>query len=172
MPKINEAVINYRIFEDASEMIGHASVTLPEISNMTQEIQGAGIAGTTTASIMGHVQAMTMTLNFRTVTESAIRLFEQRRHTIEVRVAQQSRNSSTGVLEVEGVKYVITITPTKLAPGNVTPASPADASGEYAVDYYAGYMNGEQLFEVDQLNYIFKVNGTDYLAEVRKALGI
>ncbi|GHU51354.1 hypothetical protein FACS1894127_7640 [Clostridia bacterium] len=172
MPKVNEAVINYRVFEDGSELLGTAEVTLPEISNMTQEIQGAGIAGTTTSSIIGHISAMMLTLNFRTVEPSAVSLYEPRRHNIELRVAQQSRNSATGTLEVSAVKYVLVVTPTKLSPGKAAPASPADASGEYAVDYYACFMNGNQMFEVDQLNFIFKVNGKDYLADVRAALGM
>ena len=48
---------------------------------------------------------------------------------------------------------------------------PADASGEHAVYYYAIYRDGKKETEIDPVNFICLVNGVDYLAEVRKALG-
>lgn len=51
------------------------------------------------------------------------------------------------------------------------PAAPSNGSGEYAVRYWATYIDGKKVREVDQLNFICYVNGTDYLADVRKALG-
>lgn len=41
----------------------------------------------------------------------------------------------------------------------------------YAVSYYATYIDGKKKLEIDPLNYIYYVNGKDYLADVRKALG-
>ena len=49
---------------------------------------------------------------------------------------------------------------------------PSNGSGEYAVRYWATYIDGKKVREVDQLNFICYVNGTDYLADVRKALGM
>ena len=45
MPKIDETVIGFAVYEDATEYMGLSEVTLPEISNMTEEISGAGIGG-------------------------------------------------------------------------------------------------------------------------------
>ena len=45
MPKIDETVIGFAVYEDATEYIGISEVTLPEISNITEEISGAGIGG-------------------------------------------------------------------------------------------------------------------------------
>ena len=56
--------------------------------------------------------------------------------------------------------------------GSVAPAAPSNGSGEYAVRYWATYIDGKKVREVDQLNFICYVNGTDYLADVRKALGM
>ncbi len=59
---------------------------------------------------------------------------------------------------------------TRAAP--LPPAAPSNGSGEYAVRYWATYIDGKKVREVDQLNFICYVNGTDYLADVRKALGM
>ena len=58
-----------------------------------------------------------------------------------------------------------------LALGKVAAASTADVSGEYAVSYYAMYLDGSKVTEIDPLNFVCIINGKDYLKDVRKALG-
>ena len=171
MARVNESVINFQVYENATEYYGMAEVTLPEISNLTQEVQGAGISGTFESVILGHIESMTMTLTFRTFIKDAVRLFEPYDHQIDLRVAQQSRDTVSGQTVVEGLKHVMKIKPKKLNPGKVAPASAADASGEYVVTYWATFIDGIKTLEIDVLNFIFFVNGKDYLADVRKALG-
>jgi len=171
MPRIDEAVINFAVYEDAVEYLGKSEVTLPEVSNLTEEIKGAGIAGNVEAVILGHTAAMSLTLNFRTVTPATVNLFEPRIHNIDLRTAQQETDTKSGEIKVRRVKYALKIKPKKFAPGKVAPGSPADASGEYAVLYYAVYIDGVKKMEIDPLNFIYEVNGKDYLSEVRSALG-
>lgn len=171
MSKINETVINFQVYENATEFYGMAEVTLPEISNITNEVKGAGISGTFESVVLGHLEAMTLTLSFRTLVKDAIALLEPRNHQIDLRVAQQDKDTVTGQTKVVALKHVFVVKPKKLNPGKIAPATPADASGEYAVTYWATFINGEKVLEIDILNFIYFVNGTDYLADVRKALG-
>ena len=177
MPKIDETVIGFAVYEDATEYIGISEVTLPEISNITEEISGAGIGGTyciggkIESVILGAIEAMSLTLNFRTVTNNAIKLHEPRQHNIDLRAAQQQKDTVKGTTEVVSVKHILVVTPKKLNPGKVATAAAAEVSGEYAVSYYATYIDGKKKLEIDPLNYIYYVNGKDYLADVRKALG-
>jgi P2 family phage contractile tail tube protein len=76
-----------------------------------------------------------------------------------------------GTITVTPVKHILVVQPKKLNPGKVSPATPAEASGEYAVTYFATFIDGQKVLEIDILNFIYMVNGTDYLANVRKALG-
>ena len=171
MAKVDETVIGFAVYEDATEYYGMSEVTLPEISNLTEEISGAGRGGKVEAVILGAIEAMTTTLNFRTVTKNAIKLHEPREHKIDLRVAQQNKNTTKGVTEVGRVKHLLTLTPKKLNPGKVATASAAEVSGEYATTYFATYIDGKKMLEIDPLNYIYFVNGKDWLADVRKALG-
>lgn len=168
---MDEAIINFAVYEDANEYLGIASATLPSLTALTQTISGAGIAGNVEAVILGHFDALTLGLSFRTVTEHAISLSEPRRHTIDLRVAQQVEDSTEGAVKVQAVKHIFSVVPKTDNPGKVAPASTADASGEYAVRYWATYIDGVLYREVDPLNFIYSVNGTDYLADVRTALG-
>lgn len=171
MAKVDETVIGFAVYEDATEYYGMSEVTLPEISNLTEEISGAGMGGKVEAVILGAIEAMTTTLNFRTVTKNAIKLHEPREHKIDLRVAQQNKNTTKGITEVGRVKHLLTLTPKKLNPGKVATASAAEVSGEYATTYFATYIDGKKMLEIDPLNYIYFVNGKDWLADVRKALG-
>ena len=171
MAKVDETVIGFAVYEDATEYYGMSEVTLPEISNLTEEISGAGMGGKVEAVILGAIEAMTTTLNFRTLTKNAIKLHEPREHKIDLRVAQQNKNTTKGVTEVGRVKHLLTLTPKKLNPGKVATASAAEVSGEYATTYFATYIDGKKMLEIDPLNYIYFVNGKDWLADVRKALG-
>ena len=161
----------FRSYEDAVDYLGISEATMPEVSNLVEEIQGAGIAGSVEAVVLGHTEAMTLTLNFRTVTSAAIRLAEPRIHNLDMRAAQQVRNATTGKIETVAAKHVMKVMPKKFSPGKLAAASAADASGEYAVSSYTLYLDGQKVIEIDPLNFIYTINGTDYLADVRKALG-
>lgn len=171
MPNINEIVTNFAVYENGTEYLGMAEITLPDISFITNEIKGAGLNGTFESVALGHLEAMTLTLNFRTLEKSAYSLLEPRNHQIDLRVAQQSTDTVSGTTKVSKVKHVLTIRPKKLAPGKAAPASPADASGEYPVIYWATWIDNVKMLEIDILNFICYINGVDWLAEVRKALG-
>ena len=171
MAKVDETVIGFTVYEDNTERIGISEVTLPEISNIVQEIEGAGIGGKYEAVVTGSFEAMSLTLNFRTVTKNAISLCEPRVHNIDLRAAQQRRDTPSNTVQIVNIKHVLSVFPKKTSFGKVATASTADASGEYSVSYYATYIDGKKMLEIDPLNYIFFVNGKDYLADVRRALG-
>ena len=168
---MDQAIINFAVYEDGSEYVGLAKATLPDLTALTQSISGAGIAGNVEAVIVGHFDAMTLGLNFRTTTKQSIKLSEPRRHTIDLRVAQQDENTTKGEIEVTKVKHILVVIPKTDKGGSVAPASQGDGSGEYAVRYWATYIDGKKVREIDPLNFICNINGTDYLAEVRSALG-
>lgn len=171
MAKVDEFVVSYAMYENGTEYMGTTEVTLPDLEFMTEELSGAGIAGTVEEVITGNMSAMTTTFNFRTVGKWTTKLLEPRVHNIDLRVAQQNMETKDGTTSVSSVKHIMKIKPKKTTLGKVSAASTADASGEYSVLYYALYVDGVKITEVDPLNFICIVNGKDYLQEVRKALG-
>lgn len=171
MAKIDEFVVSYAMYENGTEYMGTTEVTLPDLEFMTEELSGAGIAGKVEEVITGNMSAMTTTFNFRTVGKWTTKLLEPRVHNIDLRVAQQNMETKDGTTSVSSVKHIMKIKPKKTALGKVSAASTADASGEYSVLYYALYVDGVKVTEVDPLNFICIINGRDFLKEVRKALG-
>ena len=171
MSKQPEAYIDFEVYEGKTNFMGIAKATLPNINYLTQQITGAGIAGNVEAVLIGMMDIMTTTMQFRSCTDAAAKLAKPIAHQIDLRVAEQYWDSLGGQRVVQADKYVLKIIPKKTSAGNVTPASPADANGEYSTYYYAAYKDGKKLWEIDPWNYICNIGGVDYMADVRKALG-
>lgn len=171
MPKIDEGVINYAVYENDNELIGMSDVTMPDLTSITQTISGAGIAGNVEVSYRGNFDVMTMTMNFRTTTAASVDLSKPGLHTIELRAAIQYEDSESGTVSTHSIKHIMRVLHKKTGGGSISPNSPENASGEYSVRYWATYIDGKRLREIDQFNFICFIDGNDYLAEVRKALG-
>lgn len=171
MPNFDESVINFAVYEDSVEYVGMAGVTLPNLAAIVQTLSGAGIAGNVEVPVLGHYDVMSLTLNFRTTTEHSVRLSEPRRHNIDLRMAQQIEGTVAGEVKVQSIKHVLVVVPKTDTGGTVAPAAPTNGSGEYSVRYWATYIDGAKVREIDPLNFICEVNGVDYLADVRKAIG-
>ena len=171
MPNFDESVINFAVYEDSVEYVGMAGVTLPNLATIVQTLSGAGIAGNVEVPVLGHYDVMSLTLNFRTTTEHSVRLSEPRRHNIDLRMAQQIEDTVAGEVKVQSIKHVLVVVPKTDTGGTVAPAAPTNGSGEYSVRYWATYIDGAKVREIDPLNFICVVNGVDYLADVRKAIG-
>ena len=171
MPNFDESVINFAVYEDSVEYVGMAGVTLPNLAAIVQTLSGAGIAGNVEVPVLGHYDVMSLTLNFRTTTEHSVRLSEPRRHNIDLRMAQQIEDTVAGEVKVQSIKHVLVVVPKTDTGGTVAPAAPTNGSGEYSGRYWATYIDGAKVREIDPLNFICEVNGVDYLADVRKAIG-
>ena len=171
MPNFDESVINFAVYEDSVEYVGMAGVTLPNLAAIVQTLSGAGIAGNVEVPVLGHYDVMSLTLNFRTTTEHSVRLSEPRRHNNDLRMAQQIEDTVAGEVKVQSIKHVLVVVPKTDTGGTIAPAAPTNGSGEYSVRYWATYIDGAKVREIDPLNFICEVNGVDYLADVRKAIG-
>ncbi len=171
MPKQPEAYIDFEVYEGSKNFLGVASVQLPNLNYLTQQITGAGISGNVDAVLIGMVDAMAATLNFRSPTDAAVSLIKPVKHTLDMRVAEQRWDTMNTERKVAADKYVMVCVPKNFAPGTVAPAALADTNLEMSVAYYAGYLDGRKLWEVDPFNYICTIDGVDYMAPVREALG-
>ena len=127
MPRVDQSTINWAVYEDNTEYAGMAQATLPNLTALTQSISGAGIAGNVDAVIMGHFDAMSMTLNYRTMTEQAVRLSEPRRHNIDLRYAVQDEDPVAAAVQVRAIKHILVVIPKTHTPGTVAPATPEGA---------------------------------------------
>ena len=172
MARYEVVTINMMLYEDVTRFVGVAAVQLPSINQIIATITGAGIAGNLEVPISGQLEAMEVGIKFNGYTADVARLRSPGRHNIELRPAVQHEDTVDAEIVVAAEKHVMVIVPKGLSGANIAPATQRESSLTGAVRYWAHYIDGVQIHEIDVLNHIFIINGIDYGAPVRRALGL
>lgn len=170
--KVPEKLIAFRVYKDSTDYVGLADVTLPTLEAMTETVSGAGIAGEVDSPTLGHMSSMETVLNWRTVEKNALELFAPTGVTLDLRGAQQVYDSSAGKYIVRPVKVVIVGISKNGELGKFEVGTTTDTSITFETTYIKVDVDGETVLEYDKYNYIHKVGSSDYLQEVREALGL
>ena len=165
-------LINARVYNDGRDLIGTATVDLPQIQPMSETISGIGIAGEVDMPVLGHYQSMKVTLHWKGIEKEAVSLAAFKAHALEIRGEQQAYDAGTGEMKLVPVRVVLRSIPTSLNLGSFEAGSRTEAESEFEVVYLKMYVDGRQACEIDKFNYIARIGGTDYLAGVRADLGL
>ncbi|MCL1903987.1 MAG: phage major tail tube protein [Oscillospiraceae bacterium] len=168
--KINETTISFSVYAGATEYIGTAQATLPEIALKTENINGAGLPGEYEAVITGQTNALNMSLQFRGLSRDVVALMAKNNNIIELRPVSQVRDLG-GTPQLAAQKHVFSCQAKNLKPGDIAPGSPQNVTVDFAVYRWEAFENGKSVLEIDKLNFIHKINGVDQLAEIRKMMG-
>lgn len=169
---MDAGIINCALYEDGSEYLGIANITLPNTSNKKLNINGVGIAGDIDMPVPGHRDAMTVSIAFTDAPESQYKLCEMRRHILDLREAHENYNAAAGGIGIKAHKRILEVIPTSQTGGTSAPATAQGASGEYSLLSYKEYIDGKLVRHIDPINFIdIDYSGKDNLAAVRSALG-
>ena len=169
---IPERTINFNVYDDSSALLGIATVDLPDIEAMTDTVTGAGIAGEVDSPTLGHFGSMTLTINWRVPVGDVTKLQAPKTHHIEMRASQQINDPALGEVLTQSFRVVTRCQPKTLSLGSLEPSAAADTSTEFEVSYIKIFIANVEVLEIDKYNFIFKINGVDYLQNVRRDLGI
>lgn len=171
MNQIPEKLINFRVYENGSNFVGLVDAELPSLELMTETVSGAGIAGEYDSPVIGHYQSMTLSLSWRTPTGRLFALAAPKVHQLDLRGAIQVNDAANGQYRAVPLRVSLNCTPKNTEPGKLEVGSPMDSSSEFEVTYMKIWYDGTECVEIDKLNFICKIDGVDYLAAVRQALG-
>ena len=175
--KLAHGISNFLLYKEDFAFIGMTDITLPNLQMVTETLTGAGLGGNIEIVYQAFIDVMDATYQFRTFSPESAQLFEQREHKLEARAAQQSRDSITGVVAPDSVKYIFRGAPKGLNAGALAPAQGGQTQISHSLSYYCIQIkndNGQwdKVVEVDPYQYICIVNGIDYGQPVRAALGL
>ncbi|BBB91055.1 MAG TPA: phage major tail tube protein [Methylomusa anaerophila] len=172
MNEVPEKLINFRVYQDGNDLLGVADAELPSLEYMSETVKGAGVAGEVESPTIGHFGKMSLKLSWRTVTKPLVFLAKPITHALDLRGAIQNYDASSGEYKVKPLRVAVRATPKKSELGKMEMGGTGDGSNEFEVIYIKIDLDGETIAEIDKYNYICIIDGTDYLAEVRKALGL
>lgn len=169
---IPERLINFRVYADNNDLLGIATVELPELEAMSDTVSGAGIAGEVESPVLGHFGSMTTTFTWRTLEKEAISLSSQKAHAVEIRGSQQVYDAANGEYKTVAVRCALRIVPKTVSLGSFEPGAATDTEQEFEVLYLKLFIAGKSVCEIDKYNYISKFGNEDALASVRRDLGL
>ena len=163
--------IQLKLYQDAVNLCGTAKVTLPSIAHVCTTIAGAGLMGNQEVPYIGMIDNMTMDIEWDTPTGDAVKLLTPEKHQLDLRVAEEYWDTQETNVGIWPDKYVTVVRPKSFDPGSIAPMATPGSKSQFVVYYFAAYRNGKGLWEIDKRNQKFVVNGVDYWADVRRALG-
>lgn len=100
----------------------------------------------------------------------AIKLFEQKTQELEVRWVTDTVDSATGNSSVSSNKDIVKGRPKTLEGGTIENNAAQDGNLILEVLYLKHIQDGVTMYEIDKLNNVFIVNGTDYAQQIRDAI--
>ena len=158
--------------EGSSALLGVADIELPSLEYVTESMSGLGIAGELDTPVIGHFKAISLKLKWNTVNENAVILLAPKTHQLDIRASVQKFDAGNGEFGTDAVKRVARTVPKKFGVGKAEPGKKMDSETELEVNYLKLSQGGKELVEIDKLNFICTIAGTDYLAQVRGDLGM
>lgn len=163
---------NYAIWLGGNRFLGMADVTLPNLTNLTDELKGAGLGGTINMPVAAHFDDWTVTYNFHTITPEGCELLRQDGVLIEARVGIQYTDTAQHNLSIGAWRFVMRCFPRGFDLGRLEVGTKETNSIEMGLSYIKALYNGAEQFEIDKINMISRVKGTDYASAIRSAIGI
>lgn len=170
---IPEKLNDFRIYANGStDLKGVADLQLPSFEPMSDTVSGAGIAGEYDSPTLGHFQSMKLTINWKVITSEIVEFLKPQPINIDCRLANQEYNSTKGKHEFKANRVIVRGIPGPNDLGKAEKGSTYDGSTEIEILYIKIERDGRTLVELDKVNYIYNVDGVDYMSALREALGM
>ena len=164
-------VSNFSVFKDSLELIGVSDITLPDMVAIEDAIKGAGIMGEISPPTACHLSSMEMVLNWIVPDDTTMELAMGDGVDLDCYVCHQTRDTSTNRNRYKGWRFFVRGAPKGLNLGTVEVAAPGAASTTLEVYRIRGLYEDVEQMEIDKENFIYRIKGVDYAAEIRRKIG-
>ena len=168
---IPEKIVNFNIYDEGEKLIGiSGEIKLPKLEGKSETISGAGIAGEFDSQTPGHFGNIDIEIPFQTVLDKSFSLMAPEGKTIILRGSQQSYDVSAGTINFVPLKITLRVVPKGLDLGTLGVGKKTDTKNTLTVLYLKVDVDGKTMLELDKLNFIYKVNGTDVFETIREQI--
>lgn len=173
MSNIPEQITAFRVYANGTDLIGVASVELPELSNLTETVSGTGVLGEYESPATGDFSSMSVTLKWISVTEKATKALNPLLPLqLECKANEQQADMLTGAKKNIPVEITVFGTAKKAGLGSLETNKKMDNETEIEVIRLEQTVNGKQKLLLDKTNMIYAIDGVDIMIPVRANLGL
>ena len=159
----------YNVYLNGTKLIGVSDeVTLPDFEALTETLSGAGILGEIDEPLLGHFGASEIEIPFRTMNNDMFRMAVMASAlNLTLRMSTQMIWPASLRTDFLPSRIVIKGKNKTLSGGKVKQGSGTGSSLKVEILYIKIEVNQQPKFELDKVNFVYKVNGVDQLAKVR-----
>jgi len=168
--KLATKVNAYNVYLDGNKLVGISDeVTLPDFEALTETLSGAGILGEIDEPLLGHFKASEMEIPFRTLEEHMFRLASMSK-ALNLTLRASTQTIDTGNINTGAMpsRIVIKGKNKAITGGKLKQGEGTGSSIKVEITYILIEVDGVKMFELDKLNFVYKVKGVDLLAAIRK----
>lgn len=160
----------YNVYNKGKKLVGLSDeVTLPDFEALSETLSGPGFLGEIDEPLLGHFGASEIEVPFRTLNEDMFALLNQGSAVnLTLRMSTQAMHESTMATDFMPSRIVIKGKSKGFTPGKVKQGEGTGSNVKIEIVYILIEVNRKKKFELDKLNFVYKVNNVDLLAKVRK----
>lgn len=171
---LGNKTINYRVYSrengKVDSVADNTNYKRPSIEHLTDTIKGAGIMGEIDMPTIAQLGSMEGELTFRRSNEQVFGLSTPKLHEIEVRWVVDAVDSATGSVTSISCKDIVKYRVKSHDLGTIETNTSNENKISFEILYYHHIENGKSMLEIDKLNFVYKVLGIDYAANIRESL--
>jgi P2 family phage contractile tail tube protein len=163
---------NLNLFNDGNSYLGVAkTVTLPALGRKMEAYRGGGMNGPVKADLGFSDDGIQFEWKTGGLDLISLRQFGAvNASSVALRFSGPYQQDDTG--EVSNVEVVVRGRHESIEMGDAQPGEDTEHSMTTTCSYYKLTVDGEEIIEIDLLNFVEKVNGVDMLEKHRTAMGI
>lgn len=162
---------NANIYMDGNNLLGRAEeIQLPMIKHRMAEHKALGMIGS--AEFFSGIEKLECKIKWNSLYPEVLRKAANPFRTVQLqaRASLETYNSMGKLAEVPAIAY-LSGTFKEFPLGNIKAGDSAEYETTLAINYAKLIVEGEEIFEVDILENIYKVGGSDILQDYRNNIG-
>lgn len=159
----------FNAYKGGTQLIGVAGeLSLPEVTNLTDSMEGAGTGGNMDIPVVGLIDDMEMEISFMSLCEDVFSVMDPTDAAdITLRGALQGTDAGAGSVGYQQVSISVRGLVKKFTPGSMKAGAKMGSSVTLGLSYYKVVLNGKTMLEIDRFNGVYIINGKDVLMDVR-----
>lgn len=163
---------NMNLFNDGNSYLSIAkTVTLPKLARKMEAYRGGGMDGSVKVDLGGSDDGLQIEWILGGLDLIVLRQYGAVKvDGVQLRWAGAYQRDDDG--QVTAVEIIGRGRHEEIDMGDAQPGEDTEHKISTALTYYKLSIDGREVIEIDNLNFIYKVDGKDLLAEQRKAIGI
>ncbi len=168
-----EQNVAYRVYYQGTDLLGIATLEMPQIQYITETLNGSGLAGEIDSPVIGLTQSMTCKMTFTSATPDVFDMLDWTVQPLfECYSSLQTVDETTGIRDSVPYRINMIGRPKSMPLGSLEQGKKHGNECELELTRLEILLEDTEKLLIDKLQFIHRVNGNDLLSKVRAQMGL